>query len=353
MKNNYSLIRLIICYTICCLFLVYTFLGPYKLNHTNTPTFTDIFSQKVEKEIENEQKEPQKDTLSKKEEPKTQNSSKKETSKAQSVEASAEAIKGKVIERYISPYNAPQSYGGVYLKNSTGVKVDIKSLTQKELSFKISKNSEPQVLIVHTHTTETFMLKDADYYTENTKTRTTDNSKNMVKIGEIIAKKLNENGIKTLHDTTKHDYPEYTGSYARAATTINGYLKKYPSIKIVLDLHRDAVSTEGGKAKLVTKINGKKAAQVMLVMGSQTGSIKGFPHWKENLSLAFKLQQTIEAQYPTLARPVMLASKKYNQSLTKGSLLIEFGTEVNTLSEACYSAELVGNSLVSLLNRLK
>ena len=121
----------------------------------------------------------------------------------------------------------------------------------------------------------------------------------------------------------------------------------------MLDLHRDSVSTDNGKAKLVTTINGKKAAQVMLVMGSQTGSIKVFPNWKENLSLAFKLQQTMEAKYPTLARPIMLASKKYNQSLNKGSLLLEFGTEVNTLDEAKYSAELVADSLISLLNTLK
>lgn len=352
MKNNYSLLRLIICYTVCGLFIIYSFVGPNILKHKTQPTFTDIFSKKVEKDTKTENKLTQTEVSSKKEE-KSENSTKTDSSAPESVTASTSAVKGKVVTRYISPYNAPQSYGGVYLKNSTGVKVDIKSLLNKNLSFKISKNSTPQVLIVHTHTTESFMLEDKDYYTEDYKTRTTDNSKNMVKIGNIIADKLNQNGIKTLHDTTKHDYPEYTGSYGRAATTINGYLQKYPGIKIVLDLHRDAVSAEGGKAKLVTKIEGKKAAQVMLVMGSQTGSITGHPHWKENLSLAFKLQQTIEAKYPTLARPVMLASKKYNQSLTKGSLIIEFGTEVNTLEEACYSAELVGDALVSLLNTLK
>ena len=169
-----------------------------------------------------------------------------------------------------------------------------------------------------------------------------------------MAEKLNGAGIKTLHDKTQHDYPQYNGSYSRSAETINKYLKKYKSIKIVLDLHRDSVTVTGNdKAKLVTKINGKKAAQVMLVMGSQTGGITGHPNWKENLSLAFKLQQIIEAKYPTLARPLMLASKKYNQSLSRGALLIEFGTEANTLSEATYSAQLVGNSLVSLLNTLK
>ncbi len=350
-QKNYSLIRLILCYTVCLLFLWYSFFGSSYIKAKIQPTFTDIFSENTEKEqilpkktenskenIKNEsQKEEIKETVSKKEE---------------AVEASAEAIKGKIVTRYISPYNAPQSYSGVYLRNLTSEKIDIKKLLEKKSSFKIEKNSEPQVLIVHTHTTESFMQKESDYYTENFKPRTTDNSKNMVKIGDIITKKLNQNGIKTVHATAKHDYPEYTGSYGRAAATINSYLKKYPSIKIVLDLHRDAVEADGGKAKLVTEINGKKAAQIMLVMGSQTGGITGFPYWKENLSLAFKLHQTIEAKYPTLARPVMLSSKRYNQHLTKGSLLLEFGTEANTLSEACYSAELVGSSLVSLLNTM-
>ncbi len=352
MKSNYSYIRLILCYIICLIFLFYAFFGNNTIKLKIPPTFTDNFEKtepKTEKTQENLQE-------SIKNTPKEQSEKEQETGKAEKSDSkavSAEAIKGKVITRYISPYNAPQSYSGVYLKNSTGVAIDIKKLLEKKSSFKIEKNTEPQVLIMHTHTTETFMEKESDYYTEDFKARTTDNSKNMVKIGKIIAEKLNANGIKTLHDTTKHDYPEYTGSYGRAATTINGYLKKYPSIKIVLDLHRDSISSDGGKAKLVTTINGKKAAQVMLVMGSQTGSIKDYPNWKENLSLAFKLQQTIETMYPTLARPVMLASKKYNQSLTTGSLLLEFGTEVNTLEEAKYSAELVGDSLASLLNTLK
>ncbi|MEE1238360.1 MAG: stage II sporulation protein P [Acutalibacteraceae bacterium] len=260
-------------------------------------------------------------------------------------------VKGKVISRYISPYNAGLSYDGVYMKNSTDLDVNIKELLTSPLTFKIEKSDSPQVLIVHTHTTETYMTEDADCYTDAFSSRTRDSNKNMVSVGKIVAEKLNNAGIKTLHDTTEHDYPNYTGSYSRAATTINGYLKKYPSINVVLDLHRDAVSSgESDKVKLVTEIEGKKAAQVMLVMGSQSGSVTNFPNWKENLKLAVRLQQKIEEKYPTLARPLSLMPKNYNESLTKGSLLIEFGTDVNTLEEAHYSAELVGNALAELLS---
>lgn len=263
------------------------------------------------------------------------------------------SVKGKVISRYISPYTAPLSYDGVYMKNSTELSVDIKELLEAKLSFKIAKDDSPQVLIVHTHTTETFMTNEADYYTEAFSSRTRESDKNMVSVGKIVAERLNSAGIKTLHDTTEHDYPNYTGSYSRAAKTINSYLKKYPSIKVVLDLHRDAVSAnDTDKVKLVTEVEGKKAAQVMLVMGSQSGSVTDFPKWKENLKLAVRLQQKIEQKYPTLARPLSLMPKKYNENLTTGSLLIEFGTDVNTLEEAHYSALLVGNALAELFSEL-
>ena len=262
-------------------------------------------------------------------------------------------VEGKVISRYISPYSAGLSFDGVYMKNSTELDINIKELLSSPLSFKIEKSDSPQVLIIHTHTTETYMTEESDYYTSAFSSRTRDSSKNMVSVGNIVADKLNGAGIKTLHDATEHDYPNYTGSYTRAAETITGYLKKYPTIKVVLDLHRDAVSSgDSDKVKLVTEINGKKAAQVMLVMGSQSGGVTNFPNWKENLKLAVRLQQKIEQKYPTLARPLSLMPKNYNESLTKGSLLIEFGTDVNTLEEAHYSAELVGDALAELLGEI-
>ena len=296
---------------------------------------------------------PQAET-SDKEQTEVAESKPEEQNNTSSAKASTEAVKGKVIERYISPYSAPLSYNGVYLKNNTSLDIDIKKLLNESLSFKITETDKPQVLIIHTHTTETFMSEESEFYTEDFESRSRDNNKNMAEIGRIVAEKLNNAGIKTLHDKTQHDYPNYTGSYSRAAETINGYLKKYPTIKVVLDLHRDAVSSgESDKVKLVTEINGKKAAQVMLVMGSQSGTVTNFPNWKENLKLAVRLQQILEVKYPTLARPLMLMSKNYNESLSKGSMLIEFGTDVNTLEEAKYSASMVSDALVTLLNNIK
>lgn len=349
MRDGYAIARLITCYLLCFFFVGYFFWGSVNTIPKNKPTFTDTISETVENSSQNAEISSQNE----KTEPSAVQNTNSETKETASTEASAAAIKGKITTRYISPYTAPLSYDSVYLKNSTSLDINLKTLLNQKLKFKIEQNSQPQVLIMHTHTTESYMQKESEYYTEDDNPRSTDNSKNMVKIGSIIAQKLNDSGIKTLHDKTKHDYPEYTGSYGRSAATVNSYLKKYPSIKVVIDLHRDSVSTDDGKAKLVTEIGGKKAAQVMLVMGSQSGSVKDYPNWKENLSLAVKLQQKLELQYPTLARPILLRSSKYNQNLTTGSFLLEVGTEANTMEEATYSAELVGNALADLLKTIK
>ncbi len=262
-------------------------------------------------------------------------------------------VRGAICEKFISPYTAKISYNNVYIKNSTDLDIDIKKLLNAKLEFKIENTSEPQVLILHTHATETYMTENTDYYTAAYTSRTQNEESNMLAIGKIVADTLNNAGIVTLHDKTLHDYPSYNESYSRAAKTINKYKEKYKDLKIVIDLHRDAIAAnDTDKVKLTTQIDGKKAAQIMLVMGSQSGSVKNFPNWQENLKLAVKLQQTLEVMYPSLARSLSLMSKNYNESLTTGSMLIEIGTDANTLEEAKYSATLLSNALVALLNTI-
>lgn len=263
-------------------------------------------------------------------------------------------VSGKIITRFIDPKGAPLKYNNVYLKNNTDAKIDIKTELEKDIKIKIEKNSSPQVLIVHTHATESFMQEDRDYYTTADVSRSTDNTKNMVAVGERIAAELTAAGIGVLHDKTLHDYPSYTGSYSMSAKTIKSYLSKYPSIKVVLDVHRDAIGGGGAdKVKVVKEIDGKKAAQVMLVMGSQTGTVTNFPNWKLNLRLAMRFHSTIENMYPGLARPILLMSKKYNEQLTTGSMLLEIGTDANTMDEALYSGTLAGKALATFLSELK
>lgn len=263
-------------------------------------------------------------------------------------------VVGKVIEKFISPYTANTSYKNVYLKNSTDLKINIKNLLEENLKYTIEGNpSKPEILILHTHATESFLSSTKNYYTDKDLSRTNEKSANMIALGSIVAEKLKNAGFGVIHDQTLHDYPSYNESYSRAAKTINSYLKKYPSIKIVIDMHRDALSSgDTDKVKLTTEIAGKKAAQIMLVMGSQSGGVTNFPNWKENLKLAVRLQQKIETMYPSLARSISLMPKNYNESLTLGSMLIEMGTDANSLEEVKYSAELLSNSLIALLKEI-
>ena len=263
-----------------------------------------------------------------------------------------ETIMGSIIKKTMSPYGANTKYGNVYLSNSAKADISIKSLLNDSLDYSISKNGEPQVLIYHTHATEAFMDNEEQYYTEFDEPRTTDTEKNIVKLGEIIKEKLESNGIGVVHSKTIHDHPGFSGSYSRSADTVKSILKDYPSIKVIIDVHRDTIT--GGKSDKVAPVvtvDGKEAAQVMLVMGSQTGSITNHPNWEENLKLAVKLQNQFETDYPMFARAMLLRSKIYNQNLSKGAFLIEIGSDANTFQQAKYSAELVGDTISKVLEK--
>lgn len=261
-----------------------------------------------------------------------------------------ETVIGSVIKKTLTPYNANTSFSSVYLNNQCGANIDISSYLSKKLPYSIQKGSEPQILIYHTHTTESYMDNENEYYTDGDEPRTTDEDKNVVAVGERIRQQLEKAGFSVIHDKTVHDHPGFSGSYSRSAKTVKNILKKYPQVKIAIDLHRDSIASgSNDKVAPVVNIDGKDAAQVMLVMGSETGSIENYPNWQTNLHLAIKLQQIFENRYPQFARSILLRSAKYNQDLTPGSILIEMGSDANTLEQALYSGDLVGRCLVDLL----
>lgn len=218
--------------------------------------------------------------------------------------------------------------------------------------FRITDTSEPQVLIYHTHTTESFEPYVRDFYDAGFNYRTTDDTKNIVMVGDEIQKQLEAKGIGVIHAGDIHDYPSYNGSYARSRETITAILKEHPSIKVALDIHRDAISGNGTAYQPFVEIEGREAAQVMIISGCDDGTLN-MPDYLKNFRFASCLQQQIEGDYPGLTRPVLFDYRKYNQDLTTGSLLIEVGSHCNTLEQVQYSGRLIGNSLASLLNSLK
>ncbi len=240
-----------------------------------------------------------------------------------------------------------------FINNKTNLNLNFKEKLNNHLSLKVQKNNVPQVLVVHTHTSESYMDKDQGFYYKGTNFHSTNNKRNVVLVGDAICSVMEKNGIKTIHNSTYHDVPMYTGSYKRAAQTIEKVLAENPSIKVVLDIHRDTIEySNKRKIKPTVKVNGRKAAQIMIISGCDTDGTLEHPKWQENLKFTLKLQREIETLYPNLTRSLLFMHARYNQHLTIGSTLMEIGTDANTLEEAVYSGILVGTAISRLLNRL-
>lgn len=241
----------------------------------------------------------------------------------------------------------------VAIRNKSGKTVDIAAALKRTPALGLKKNSTaPQVLIVHTHTTECYMSYDNGFYNSDDPTRTDDPQKNMVAVGERVAAALRAAGIGVLHDTAIHDQP-YNGAYSHSKAAVERYLKANPTIRVVLDLHRDAIYQDATThVKPTVTVDGKKAAQVMIIVGLKNTKAVPNTHTAENLSFGVRLQQALHQTHPGLARPLLLADARYNQQLSNGSLLIEMGSDANTLEEACYSGDLLGGVLATVLKGL-
>jgi stage II sporulation protein P len=240
--------------------------------------------------------------------------------------------------------------GGLAINNGTDLAIDAAALTNEGLSLTLPVDG-PQILIVHTHASEAYTPDGQDKYTPSDPNRTEDTRYNVVRVGDEIAAALESYGLSVLHDREIYDYPSYTGCYSRSGAAVEEYLKEYPGIAVVIDVHRDALGDGDVVYKTKAAVAGECSAQVMLLAG--TGE-SGLPHpnWKENLKLALYLQQAMNAKYPTLARPVDVVPERYNQQLSTGSLLLEVGSSGNTLQEALCAARLFANAAGPALLKL-
>ena len=240
---------------------------------------------------------------------------------------------------------------GVAVRNRSGKAFDVTKELARGTSIKLQTHTkEPQVLIVHTHTTENYLTYDTGFYNQQDVQRTKDMTRNICAAGAATARALEQAGVAVIHDTTIHDNPKYTGAYGRSEQTVKALLKKYPSVKVVLDLHRDAIMPqETVHVKPTGTVNGKKAAQMMIIAGVVSTDALPHPNWQQNLSFAFQLQKALATEYPDLMRPLSIVSSRYNQHLSTGYLLIEMGSDVNTVDEAVYSGELLGKTIAKLL----
>ena len=234
----------------------------------------------------------------------------------------------------------------VEIANEPGLEADLESLLMAPLQLELT-DGEPRVLILHSHTTESFTQTE-ERYEETSPYRTLDPGHNMIALGEIVAQILRDAGIGVIHDTDFHDYPSYNGSYAHAAASTNSYLEQYPTIELILDLHRDAADTPTGQMATSCTIGGEEAAQLMFVLG--TDKRLQHPDWERNLSLALKLQVLLERENSGICRQLTLSKNRYNQHLGNTALLIEIGAAGNTLDQAALAARELGEAIVQLVH---
>lgn len=222
---------------------------------------------------------------------------------------------------------------------------DIPALLEEKAVFSL-RQEKPTVLILHTHTTESY-TKSREPYEESSDYRTLDENYNMLSIGAEVARQLEAGGIRVIQDRQLHDYPSYNGSYTHARKAIQSLLSENPAIQLILDLHRDAADTPSGQLRTVAEVDGARSAQLMLVVGSNASGRK-HPDWERNLALALQLQTRLELCAPGITRPTVLRGQRFNQDLSTGALLVEVGAAGNTHAEALRAADVLAEAILSL-----
>lgn len=237
--------------------------------------------------------------------------------------------------------------GTVSIYNHTDYALDIDELLTAAPTVTAGAPG-PQVLIFHSHATEAYTPAGTDVYEESDSYRTLNTEQNMVRVGEEMVKIFEAAGIEVIHDTTLYDYPSYNEAYNRSSQGVAHWLEEYPSIQLVLDVHRDALAASDGTIYKTVAGTVEDCAQVMMVMGSDAMG-QEHPNWRVNLSLAVRIQKALTEKWSTLARPVVLRTSRFNQHQSPGEILLEVGTHGNTLQEAITAARLFARTVADLM----
>ncbi len=267
-------------------------------------------------------------------------------------ESSAVSMPIVVVEQPPQPIFTPspsdyQGTGTVYFKNETDYAIDMTSLLQKDSPVALGEQGV-QVLIMHTHGTEAYTQSPGHAYVASGEYRTTDSSANMLRVGQEICDILNDRGISAVHSRTLNDYPAYNGSYNRALKDIQAHIQQYPTIQLVIDVHRDAIATGNTYYKTAAEVDGQQTAQLMFVTGTDAGGLT-HDHWQDNLAFQAQLHDRLNSAYPGIMRPMSIRASRFNQHIRKGSMLVEVGACGNTLEEALAAAQIFANTLADAL----
>ena len=240
--------------------------------------------------------------------------------------------------------------GGLSVNNATAYWVDVTEILSAGPGLSLPQG-EPQILIIHTHSSEAYTQAGLDRYEPSDTNRTENTEFNIVRIGDELTEIFQQAGLNVIHDRGIYDYPSYTGSYTRSGQAIEQYLRDYPSIQMVIDIHRDALGTDDVVYKTMAEEDGVCASQVMLLIGTDESGLE-HPNWRQNLAVALYMQNAVNARHPTLMRPIALVQQRYNQHLSPGSMILEVGSNGNTLQEALAAIRLFGQAAAPALAAL-
>lgn len=236
---------------------------------------------------------------------------------------------------------------GIYVVNSGKVPLYEESLTAFSPSTLYPDGESPQILIFHSHGTEAYTQTAGAFYEESDPFRTLDMDHNITVVGAAMAEVFESAGFSVIHDKTLHDYPDYNASYGNSYASLLSYLEAYPSLSLIIDVHRDALCDSDGTPYQIYSED-QDSAQVMMVIGTN-GDGYDHPNWTSNFSLALTLQQGL-LDYGDLVRPITLRSSRFNQHLSPGAILLEVGGHGNTLEQAVNGGILFAESAVATLS---
>lgn len=193
-----------------------------------------------------------------------------------------------------------------------------------------------EVAIYHTHNAETYIPLQG-------KSKDEGRNGGISLVGEEIVKTLSQQGIRAVQDLTIHDYPDHPTSYIKSKVTAKRLLEEYPGLKVLIDLHRDA----GIAKKQTVVIGGKESAKLLFIMGN--GQRIPNPHWRENYAFARQIANRLDEKYPGLVKAVRLKDGCYNQNLSPNALLVEIGSDKNTLDESLIAARCFAEVVAELI----
>lgn len=242
--------------------------------------------------------------------------------------------------------------GAAYtLKKRQALTIEVVSPQTDVQTIAVHEEKQGTVLIYHTHTWEAYEMTEEAQYTPTQTWRTMDDAHNMVRVGEVLTKELENLGFEVTHDTTDFEPPNLSASYTRSLKMIEQRLEAGEQYDYILDIHRDAYSGTRNGANCA-EADGVRYAYVMMLVGKGTGQTgSGFderPDWPQNLELAQAITDEMNTVIPGIAKDVKIKTGRFNQHVSTGALLIEVGNNRNTLQEALNACPVIAKSIAAV-----